>query len=1347
VSAANGTYTGIQVAGQLLAPDLLRRIGMADRELPGNRPEDYHLAAGERLGEAASRRWEYLLGAYRAFRDRLDRLPETDPATSETRERWLLVLLSELGFGRIPYVRGGLTAGERSYPVSHLWENVPIHLLGWHADLDRRTGGGETGRAPQSMLQEFLNVSEAHLWGVLSNGRVLRIMRDSAALVGSAYVEFDLEAIFDGELYSDFTLLFALVHSSRFEPLAREDGAAPSAADCWLERWRDLGIKEGTRARDRLRDGVEQALNLLGTGFLAANPSLQESLARGERDGGVSKDDLHHELLRLAYQLVFLFVAEDRGVLFDPEVSAEAAHRYDLYFSTRRLRQIAAHRAGDRHTDLWRTLVVVLDALGADGGLPEIGLPALGGLYFRAGTPNGDHGPAPDLLRDCELRNADLLEAVRHLATFRDKRRYLQNVDFRHLGAEELGSVYESLLELVPATEPGPRFVLRIVSGHERKTTGSYYTPTPLVETLLDSALDPLIDEAAASNVPDDLLKITVCDPACGSGHFLIAAARRIAKRYTAMHYGDDEPTPGHVQQAMRKVVARCIHGVDINPLAAELAKVSLWLESLEPGRPLEFLDAHIKVGNALLGTTPKLLEAGLPDTAFKPIEGDDSKIAASLRRQNEKERGEQLSLFDEPVVRVGNADLAAQIGRLAALPTRSLADIRLQARRYRELEHSPELRDRKRIADAWCAAFVWRKHAMAPAAITNETLRRLDQGYSLSREVGEELDRLSERYRFFHWHLEFPDIFRIQDDARPDHNPDTGWQGGFTCVVGNPPWERVKLQEKEFFAARRPEIANAANAATRKKLITLLCDSNEPEDRVLCAEFQDELRTSAGWSHLLRDSSRYPLTGQGDVNTYAVFAETARTLLALTGRSGFVLPTGIATDATTAPFFRDIIEHNHLDSLLDFVTNPRIWQEIGHGRQRFALLVITGRGLTVDQAEFWTFAKHPDELPSRGKRIRVTSRDLLLANPNTGTAPLFASQRDADITLGIYRRAPILWRDKPDDNTWSLSFLRMFDMANDSGLFRTRDALAAEGWELHGNVFAKGADRMLPLYEAKMIHHFDHRLGSYDKRRKGSQDSELPRLTPDEKKDPMRVPIPLYWVSEVEVNSKLKDRWSKDWLFGWRDICRSSDERTMICSTLPRFAVGHKLPLVLCSKDGFLLLALWSCFVFDYIARQKFAGTSMSYFILKQLPVPRPDIFSGRIEWCAASLREWSSDRILELSFTAWDMDWFAKELGDHGAPFVWNEDRRFKMRAELDAAFFHLYGVARDDVDYIMDSFHAFRNNDPERFTRTKALILDIYDAMAVAMETGEPYQTILDPPPGEGPRNPARIVGPAR
>ena len=305
--------------------------------------------------------------------------------------------------------------------------------------------------------------------------------------------------------------------------------------------------------------------------------------------------------------------------------------------------------------------------------------------------------------------------------------------------------------------------------------------------------------------MPDDLLKITVCDPACGSGHFLIAAARRIAKRYAAMQHGDEEPTPEQVQQAMRKVVARCIYGVDINPLAAELAKVSLWLESLEPGRPLEFLDAHIKVGNALLGATPKLLEAGLPDEAFKPIEGDDAKIAASLRRQNEKERGGQSSACSTAPWCVSATPSSRRRSRTAsaALPTRSLADIRTAGTALpRTGARHPDLRDRKRIADAWCAAFVWRKHAGGPEADHHrDPPRASDQGETLSarRATSSTASPSSTGSSTGTWSS--PISSACEDDARPDHNPDTGWQGGFSCVVGNPPWERVKLQEKEFFA------------------------------------------------------------------------------------------------------------------------------------------------------------------------------------------------------------------------------------------------------------------------------------------------------------------------------------------------------------------------------------------------------------------------------------------------------------------------------------------------------------------------------------------------------------------
>lgn len=1354
-------YNAVTVEGGLLSADLIERIRSADPDLPGNRPEDYHLAAGERIGEAASRKWEYLKGAYAAFRERIAALPADDPATTETRERWLLRLFDELGYGRLTYLRGGIPVGEKTYPISHRWgDHVAVHLLGWHADLDRRTGHkGEGARAPQSMMQEFLNVSDAHLWGVLSNGRLLRIVRDSTALVSSAYVQFDLEAIFDGDLYPEFVQLFALLHSSRLEPLPRDDGGEPTAADCHLERWRDHAIETGSRAREQLRRGVEKALTELGTGFLESNPKLRDDLASGR----ITRHDFHHELLRLAYQLIFLYVAEGRGALLlpdppdaTPEQRAElntARDRYTRYFSVERLRRIASRRRGDRHPDLWRTLVVVLDALGSDGGRPELALPGLGGLFFRAGDPLAEDGRAPDLLRGCELTNERLLNATRLLTTFKDKKGRLHRVDYRHLDAEELGSVYESLLELEPRPDCAEAvFRLEELPGNQRKTTGSYYTPTALIDELLKTTLDPVIDEYAKSRNPDDLLKITVCDPACGSGHFLVAAARRIARRYAALWNDEEEPTPATIREALHKVVGRCLYGVDLNPMAAELAKVSLWLESLQPGRPLAFLDSHIKVGNSLLGTTPKLLLDGIPDEAFKAIgDEDDKKQVTQYRKDNAKERGQQLSLQDEELTSAqqanGTAALTRQATALNRMRAGSIADIREQARRFQALLGSPDLASRRRIADAWCAAFVFPKQA-TPRAITSATLKIMGGDEEVAKLFAQaaptdamerELDKLIERYQFFHWHLEFPDIFRVGDDDARDANPDTGWQGGFSCVLGNPPWEKIELKEQEFFAASNEEIAKAPNASVRKKLIKALAESDEPADQALYVEYQEELRKSAGWSHLLRESGRYQLTGRGRLNTYAVFAEAARSVIAPCGRSGLVLPTGIATDATTAPFFGDLVRKGKLAAFLEFENEGFILSRDVHHSFRFCLLSLVGREDQVGQADFSFGARRMSDIETR--RFSMPPEDILLLNPNTGTAPLFRSRRDAEITLGIYRRVPVLWRETPRSNPWGLSFMQgLFNMASDADLFIGRDELEKDGWRLDGNVFVRDEARMLPLYEAKMVHHFDHRLGTYEGQTTAQANmGTLPRLTSMDKQDPECAILPRYWVSVDKVDERLKERWEHDWLLGWRDIARSTDERTMICSALPKVAVGHKLPLFFPFQYGACLLANLSSFVLDYVCRQKSAATSMTYFVLKQLPVLDPKEYERRTPWDRSfPIAQWVQERVRELSYTSVDMTAFARDLEDEGPPFVWDDERRFVMRAELDAAYFHLYGVSRDDVGFVMDSFGALQRNDPERFVRTKALILDVYDAMALAMETGEPYKTILAPPPGEGPRH---------
>ncbi|MDN5896781.1 MAG: N-6 DNA methylase, partial [Nocardioides sp.] len=581
--------SAVRVVGGLLPNDVVTAVlaGTID----GLKGSAYHLGS-ETPREAAARAWTHLLATYRRFRDDLGTLAEDDPAVAITRERWLGQVLADLGYGRVPATpTGGLTAGEgataKQYPVSHLWGSTPIHQLGWGVPLDTRSPGvAGAARAPHAMVQELLNGIDDYLWAVLTNGRTLRLLRDSTTLTGFAYVEFDLEAMFDGELFAEFTLLYLLVHQSRVE-LA--DDAVPST--CWLERWRTTAIGQGVRALTLLRDGVETALETLGTGYLQhpANTELRQSLA----DGTVRLTDIHNSLLRTVYRLLFWAVAEDRGALLAPEATADQRARYQEYFSSARLRDHALKRHSSGHDDLWQAAKLVLDSLSRSGGESRLGLPGLGGLF----SPT-----AAAVLADCRLPHTTLLSAVRSLSVVQPKGEPQRVVDFAHLGAEELGSVYESLLELVPRYDPvSHAFSLETLAGNDRKTSGSYYTPSELVELVLDTALDPVLDDVEKrTRTPEEraeaLLALKVCDPAVGSAHFLVAAARRIALRLAVARTGELDPTPTDYSDALHDVVGSCLYGVDINPMAADLAKVSLWLTAMTPGRPLSFLDHHIKV-------------------------------------------------------------------------------------------------------------------------------------------------------------------------------------------------------------------------------------------------------------------------------------------------------------------------------------------------------------------------------------------------------------------------------------------------------------------------------------------------------------------------------------------------------------------------------------------------------------------------------------------------------------------------------------------------------------------------------------------------------------------------------
>lgn len=696
----------VRSEGGLLPADLLTRVAALDASLGGLAPEDYHLAPGERLGEAIARSWARLTAAWELFVRERDLLGADEHAGALTRDRWLLPLFAELGYGRL--VRGpAVELGERSYPVFAQWQNTPIHLVGAGVELDRRTKGvaGAAQQSPHSLVQELLNRSPERLWGLVTNGLVMRLLRDNVSLTRQAYVEFDVEGIFSTEGYADFALLWLCCHQSRVE--------AEQPEDCWLEQWMETAQREGMRALGELRDGVERAIEALGRGFLAhpANRELQVAL----RDGTLGGQDFYRELLRVVYRLLFLFVAEDRDVLLLPNDGTverrRARERFASFYGTERLRRLAARRRGGRAHDLWEQIKLVAGWM-FDAGQPLLALPALGSALWDPGTTS--HVSA------ARLGNEAFLDAVRALSWIDEGRR---TVDFRNLGAEEMGSIYESLLELHPIIDrQAAQFSLDSAVGHERKQTGSYYTPTGLIAALLDTALDPLIDRASRESDPERaLLAITVCDPACGSGHFLIAAANRIAKRLAAVREQDPEPSPRAVRHALRDVISRCVFGVDVNPMAVELCKFALWMEALEPGRPLSFLDMQIRPGNALVGAVPGGVERGIPNSAFEVIRGDDfgclepepKPYVTRLRQRNARELAGVMTLFDTDG---DESQLAHHAADIAALPDDDLRGIAAKKSGYSRIRDSQAFRRLSAAADVWTAAALAEKRPATPA-------------------------------------------------------------------------------------------------------------------------------------------------------------------------------------------------------------------------------------------------------------------------------------------------------------------------------------------------------------------------------------------------------------------------------------------------------------------------------------------------------------------------------------------------------------------------------------------------------------------------------------------------------
>jgi hypothetical protein len=1274
-------------------------------ELKGQNPEDFGLKKTDKLADEIALAWGDAKAYWDAFQRALSRVAENDPATTITREQWAIPLLRSLGHDLVYVVKAEVVDGQ-TYAISHRAgsgeHKPPIHIIGGRVRLEQRPPSGTPRLSAHALVQEYLNRTE-HLWAIVTNGLRWRLLRDSSLMTRLAYVEFDLEQILNGENFAEFSLFYRLFHRSRL-PEGIED-----VDECLLEFYHQESLQQGGRVRDRLRDGVEKALKFLGTGFVQhpANQGLREKL----ESGCLTDTTYYRQLLMLIYRLLFLMVAESRGLLLSTD-DVEKARIYREYYSIERLRAMAERPSWRREgfQDLWQGLRVTFQLFDENWRGQLLGLSPLNGDLF------GSYALLD--IDDCAIDNHDLMQALQELSLYEQKRQK-RRVNYGALDVEELGSVYESLLEfhpqvVKPAADTGCQgWEFRLVVGSDRKTTGSYYTPPELVGQLIKSALEPVIEDrlkslgegATVTAQEAALLRLKVCDPACGSGHFLLAAARRVGKELARVRTGEPQPGSEPLRQAIREVIQHCIYGVDLNPLAVDLCKVALWLEGLCRGLSLNFLDHRIKCGNSLVGVLDlDCLKEGIPDGAYTAVTGDDKTIASQMKKSNKKalkdiEQG-QFSLELESTFE-DREEYAKAWREIEGMKDDDPAAVRQKQAKYEHGRHLKSwLRDRS-ACNLWTAAFfmpLTEQHLQLLP--TSAALENLLKGNWTTQTVVDAADRLAEEKRFFHWPLEYPEVFE---------------QGGFDCVLGNPPWEKINLKDEEFFAASHPEITNAPTKAKRKSMIEMLKISDLKE----YSRYQEEQQLHDAWSIFFRESGFYPLTGVSRINLYSVFAELGLKNICGQGRLSFVIASGIVTDDNNKNFFEYLIDNNCLVQVLDFENRESIFPGV-HKSYKFCLFCAGGLEIQQKSADFAFYLTKTAHINDESRHFTLSPEELFLINPNTKTCPTFKNNIEAELVKKIYKRVKA-WCLHEISNDWPGKPRTPFNMSNDSNLFLNKQDLL----EQDGNVgeigeFVIGSEIYFPVYESKFIHQFEHRYSTFSDVSEEYIESGNSRESQfNELQNTNYCVEARFWLKE----KILKERYPGKWFVSYRMIARATDERSSIASIIPARPCSHSLTIIahLNCVNALVLCSNMNSLVYDFIARQKIPGTNFNHWIWKQLPLISPnDMSRADIDFIAP--------RVLELTYTAWDLQPFAQDMGYDGEPFIWNPDRRALLRAELDAYYSHLYGLTRDELRYILDpadiygpdfpseTFRVLKNNEMKQFGeyRTQRLVLEAWDKM---------------------------------
>ena len=748
-----------------------------------------------------------------------------------------------------------------------------------------------------------------------------------------------------------------------------------------------------------------------------------------------------------------------------------------------------------------------------------------------------------------------------------------------------------------------------------------------------------------------------------------------------------------------RMVLKRCVYGVDKNPMAVELAKVSLWLHTFTAGAPLSFLDHHLRCGDSLFGGW---VNKAMDDANALFLQGP---ISEATRMAEAMQSIEELTDAE-----IEETDRSAALFVDMQAGTQPLADFLSLVHAFAWLN----VRDKE---DKIALQNFLSSRLGDPVAIAAGTLAPKTDVPDPERfaRLFAQARALRNEERFLNWQVAFPGIW--QDWEEPT------LRGGFDAVIGNPPWDRIKLQQVEWFAARRPEIAKAQRAADRKKMIAALEKAADP----LAEEFDQASTRAAYAAHIARASGDYPLLSGGDVNLYSLFVERAMTLVNAQGMVGLLTPSGIASDKTAAKFFKGVATEGRLRALYDF-ENKKVFFPDVHASFKFCVFVASSSP-SGKPAKCAFYLHNVAELDDPKRCFPLTAQDFARVNPNTGTAPIFRSRRDAELTTAIYERMPVLVdrSEGAEVEAWPVKYVRMFDMTNDSHLFRTRAELGEQegAFPIGGNRFGSPSGEWVPLYEGKMVQAYDHRAASVVVNPENPHRPAQPvPATSEQQQDPDWLPDPQFWVARDETSVP-----RASFLLGFKDVTAPTNVRSMIAALIPNAGVGNTLPVIigtdekrdLPADEAAIFLANLNAIPFDYIARQKIQGQHVNWYIVEQLPVvplTRYESTHFGPQTAAQIIRE----AVLELTYTAHDMAPFARDLGYAGAPFVWNDDRRLQLRAKLDAVFFHFYGVTdRDDIRYIYSTFPIVRRQETAAYGKYRSC--DLCLAYMNALAAGQP------------------------